>query len=76
MLHLVSSQIPNIPVVFIDTGYLFPETYRFAQLLTERLELNLKIYRPLQTAAQQEAIHGKLWEAGLKASNNITRLIK
>ena len=76
MLHLVSSQIPNIPVVFIDTGYLFPETYRFAQLLTERLELNLKIYRPLQTAAQQEAIYGKLWEAGLKGLEQYNKINK
>jgi phosphoadenosine phosphosulfate reductase len=55
MLHLVTSLIPKIPVVFIDTGYLFPETYRFAESLTERLQLNLKTYRPLQTAAYQEA---------------------
>ena len=38
MLHLVTNQIPDIPVVFIDTGYLFPETYRFAEELTERLD--------------------------------------
>ena len=76
MLHLVSSQIPNIPVVFIDTGYLFPETYRFAQLLTERLELNLKTYRPLQTAAQQEALYGKLWESGLQGLEQYNKINK
>ena len=42
MLHLVTSILPDIPVVFIDTGYLFPETYRFAAELNERLNLNLK----------------------------------
>ena len=76
MLHLVSRQIPNIPVVFIDTGYLFPETYRFAQLLTERLELNLKTYRPLQTAAQQEALYGKLWESGLEGLEQYNKINK
>ena len=76
MLHLVSSQIPKIPVVFIDTGYLFPETYRFAQLLTKRLELNLQTYRPLQTAAQQEAIHGKLWESGLRGLEQYNKINK
>ncbi len=65
-LHLVVSVIPEIPVIFIDTGYLFPETYRFAEQLTERLNLNLKIYHPRTTAARQEALHGKRWEQGRK----------
>ena len=64
MLHLVTSVLPDIPVVFIDTGYLFPETYRFAAELTERLELNLKKYRSAISAAEQEAFHGRLWEQG------------
>ena len=76
MLHMVTSQIPNIPVVFVDTGYLFPETYRFAESLAERLDLNLKIYVPVQTAAQQEAIHGKLWEQGLDGLERYNRLNK
>ncbi len=65
MLHLVTQIAPTIPVIFIDTGYLFPETYRFADELTRRLKLNLKTYVPATTAAQQEALHGKLWEQGL-----------
>ncbi len=64
-LHLVASIVPNIPVIFIDTGYLFPETYRFAEALTKRLKLNLKIYTPQSTAARQEALYGKRWELGL-----------
>lgn len=63
MLHLVTQIVPKIPVVFIDTGYLFPETYRFADELTKRLGLNLKIYHPAMTAAHMEALHGKLWES-------------
>lgn len=65
MLHLATRVAPNIPVVFIDTGYLFPETYRFADELTKRLKLNLKTYTPRRTAAQQEALEGKRWEQGL-----------
>lgn len=64
MLHLVTSVVPDIPVVFIDTGYLFPETYRFASELSERLNLNLKKYRAPISAAEQEALHGRLWEEG------------
>ena len=29
MLHMLTQQKPDIPVVVVDTGYLFPETYRF-----------------------------------------------
>ena len=64
MLHLVTSVVPDIPVVFIDTGYLFPETYRFGAELTERLNLNLKKYHARISAAEQEALHGRLWEEG------------
>ena len=34
MLHLMTEQKPDIPVVLIDTGYLFPETYKFIDTLT------------------------------------------
>lgn len=64
MLHLVTSVLPDVPIIFIDTGYLFPETYRFAQQLTQRLNLNLRIYTPRLTTSHLEAIHGKLWEQG------------
>ncbi len=65
MLHLVTRIAPGIPVIFVDTGYLFAETYRFAQQLTERLSLNLRTYNPAMTAARQEALHGRQWEMGL-----------
>ena len=76
MLHLVTRQIPHIPVVFVDTGYLFPETYRFAEALTERLNLNLKTYLPLQSAAHQEAVYGKRWEKGLEELKEYNRINK
>ena len=66
MLHLVTQIVPRIPVVFIDTGYLFPETYTFADELTKRLNLNLKVYQPAMTAARQEALLGKQWEQGIE----------
>ncbi|STE84043.1 phosphoadenosine phosphosulfate reductase [Escherichia coli] len=44
-LHLVNQIHPDIPVILTDTGYLFPETYRFIDELTDKLKLNLKVYR-------------------------------
>lgn len=64
MLHLVSRIAPGTPVIFIDTGYLFPETYRFAADLERRLHLNLHVFAPTMTAARQEALYGQLWEQG------------
>ena len=64
MLHLVTQEMPDIPVVLTDTGYLFPETYQFIDALTDRLKLNLKVYRAPKTPAWQEARYGKLWQQG------------
>jgi phosphoadenosine phosphosulfate reductase len=61
MLHLVTAIIPDIPVIWIDTGYLPPETYQFAEELSQRLHLNLKVYQSPLSPARMEAIHGKLW---------------
>jgi phosphoadenosine phosphosulfate reductase len=76
MLHLVTRLAPRIPVVFVDTGYLFPETYRFAMDLTRRLELNLKVYTPARTAAWQEALQGKEWEHGVEGLKRYNLLNK
>jgi phosphoadenosine phosphosulfate reductase len=75
-LHLVTRIRPDIPVVLIDTGYLFPETYRFVDELTQRLSLNLKTYRPLIGVAWMEARFGKLWEQGIEGINRYNRLRK
>lgn len=68
-LHLLSRQRPDIPVILIDTGYLFPETYAFVDELTERLKLNLKVYRSHRSPAWQEASDGERWAHGLDGIN-------
>lgn len=71
-LHLVTRHKPDIPVIFIDTGYLFPETYRFVDNLVARLDLNLRVYTSLTSPAWQEARYGRRWEqgvAGIEAYN-------
>ena len=63
-LHLLTQAKPDIPVILVDTGYLFPETYRYADQLVDQLGLNLKVYRPQIGIAWMEARFGKLWENG------------
>ena len=64
-LHLITQVKADTPVILTDTGYLFPETYQFIDDLTEKLNLNLKIYRAQHSSAWQEARYGKLWEQGI-----------
>ena len=76
MLHLVNSLVPGIPVVLIDTGYLFPETSRFIDELTEKLGLNLKIFRSDSSPAWQESRFGKLWDQGIDGIERYNRINK
>ncbi len=62
MLHLCSQVKPDINVIAIDTGYLLPETYRFANQLTKLLDLNVHWFSPRISTAHIEAIHGELWK--------------
>ncbi len=73
MLHMMSAQKADIPVVVIDTGYLFPETYRFIDEMQERLDLNLKVYRSDTSSAWQEARHGRRWERGVDGISDYNR---
>lgn len=64
MLHLIHEHAPKIPIVFIDTGFLFPETYQYAEELTSMFDLDLRIYQPTVSAARMQALWGNLWENG------------
>ena len=66
MLHLLKLHAPEIPIIFIDTGYLFPETYQFAEQLIKKWDLHIRLYQPLYSAARLEALYGELWQQGNK----------
>jgi phosphoadenosine phosphosulfate reductase len=55
ILHAVSQMRPEIDVLWADSGYNTPETYRFAHDLRERMNLNLHIFTPRVTAAYRQA---------------------
>ena len=75
-LHLLTQRLPDIPVIVVDTGYLFPETYRFIDALTERLSLNLHVIRPSLSPAWLQARYGELWNQGREGLDRYNRLAK
>jgi phosphoadenosine phosphosulfate reductase len=76
MLHLIHEHAPGIPVVFIDTGFLFPETYQYAEELVQRFEIDLRIYQPSITSARMQALWGNLWEDPGEGSDRYAMLTK
>ena len=63
LLHMASRITPKIPVLFLDTGFLFPETLRLRDEVAERYGLELIIYRPALSPAEQAERYGdRLWE--------------
>jgi phosphoadenosine phosphosulfate reductase len=66
LLHMVSELGQQtgrpVPVIWVDTGYLPPETYQYADQLVQRLQLNLVVAQATMSPARMEALHGRLWE--------------
>lgn len=58
MLHIVTSVEPDLPVVWIDSGYNVPDAYRTAEVIMDRLKPNMQIYIPQITAERRNAIMG------------------
>ena len=63
ILKLATSVVPNIKVIWVDTGYLPEETYQYAATLTRLLNLNLHVYQAALSPAAMELRHGRLWES-------------
>lgn len=76
MLKLLKDHAAHVPVVFIDTGFLFPETYRYAEELMERYPLDYRIYHSKVSAARIQALYGNLWEQGKDGAEEYAMLTK
>lgn len=60
VLDLLRARLPRIPVLFLDTGYHFAETYAYRDRMAAAWDLNLVNVLPERTVAEQEAAHGLL----------------
>jgi phosphoadenosine phosphosulfate reductase len=61
VLHLLRKRVPNIPVLFLETGYHFSQTYVFRDELSREWELNLVNVTPKRSVAEQESALGILY---------------
>jgi phosphoadenosine phosphosulfate reductase len=63
VLDLLRTKIPGIPVLFLETGYHFAQTYEYRDRMTREWNLNLVNVMPKQTVAQQESELGILYKS-------------
>lgn len=63
LLHMIAETTPQLPVVFLDTGFHFSETLQFRDDLEKRFGLNIQDVRPERNPEQLAAKHGdRLYE--------------
>jgi phosphoadenosine phosphosulfate reductase len=68
VMHMATQLRPDIPILFLETGFQFAETLAFKEQLTEMLSLNVVDLVGRQTVAQQEAEFGpRLYERNPEA---------
>jgi phosphoadenosine phosphosulfate reductase len=60
VLNMLRKRIPDVPVLFLDTGYHFAETYAYRDRMASEWKLNLRNLEPAMTVAQQEGAFGIL----------------
>ena len=77
LIHMVVERLPDVRIIFINTGYLFPETHAFMESLRHRFRLNVWTYRTrndpiawLRTAGEENPTWRKDVDACCAANKN------
>ena len=77
ILHLCTQVQPDITVLWVDSGYNTAATYRHAEALIARLQLNTTVYTPAVTAARRDAALGGIPDlTDEEAHADFTRQVK
>jgi phosphoadenosine phosphosulfate reductase len=63
VLHLLRQRIPEVPVLFLDTGYHFSQTYEYRDRMAKEWSLQLVNVLPKQTVPEQESAFGILYRS-------------
>ncbi len=76
ILHMAVQARPDIQVIWVDSGYNTSATYRFAEKLITQLNLNVRTYIPLQTAARRNVVMQGIPEIDDPLHEEFTRQVK
>lgn len=63
LLHLISQTAPRLPVIVLNTGFLFPETLEYMERLQRLLDLNIREVTPLMPREEFLARHGPVYRS-------------
>jgi phosphoadenosine phosphosulfate reductase len=58
LLHMVKNVWPELPVIWVDSGYNLSDTYRVAEKIIQDLSLDIRVYIPQMTAERRNALMG------------------
>jgi len=76
LLHMVTQLKPDATILWVDTGYNTSATYRFADNLIERLDLNMHIYSPEMTSVRRNVLMGGIPDIADPLHEEFTRQVK
>ena len=76
ILHLITQVKPEIQVLWVDSGYNTSATYRFAESLIERLDLNIVTYIPQVSSARRNVLMGGIPDVDDPQHEEFTRQVK
>jgi phosphoadenosine phosphosulfate reductase len=76
LLHMVTRQQPGASILWVDTGYNTPATYRFADELIDQLDLNMQIYTPQMTSVRRNVLMGGIPDTEEPLHEEFTRQVK
>lgn len=76
LLHMAAQIDPNIPVIFVDTGKLFPETIAYRDKLTTQFGLNnIQNFSPDEADLKAGDPNGNLWETNVDGCCHIRKVL-
>ncbi|MGB1271590.1 MAG: phosphoadenosine phosphosulfate reductase family protein, partial [Endozoicomonas sp.] len=76
ILHMATRVMPDVLVVWIDSGYGTRATYQFADRLIKRLELNISVYHPQYSRGFRDAVLGSVPQVDTQEHDEFTRQVK
>tara|TARA_B100000780_G_scaffold30883_1_gene19553 strand:+ start:474 stop:1106 length:633 start_codon:yes stop_codon:yes gene_type:complete len=76
IIHLCTKVVPDIKVVWCDSGYNTKATYNYAEKIISDLNLNLKLYVPSQTSAHREIFMGQVPDIDDPRHEKFTQQVK